>query len=64
VATVVHGDFERDDVKAASNLTKHAISFEEAATVFADPKVLVFTDGGDDGRLVALGFLPGPQDTG
>ena len=29
--------FEWDDEKAAENLTKHAISFSEASTVFADP---------------------------
>ena len=28
--------FEWDDVKAAFNLTKHGISFEEACTVFED----------------------------
>ena len=29
--------FEWDQRKAASNRTKHGISFEEAATVFGDP---------------------------
>lgn len=29
--------FEWDDEKAASNLAKHGVSFEEAETVFADP---------------------------
>ena len=29
--------FEWDDDKAASNLEKHGVSFEEAATVFRDP---------------------------
>jgi uncharacterized DUF497 family protein len=56
VATVVYGDFEWDDTKAASNLTKHAISFWEAATVFADPNVLVLDDGGGAKQLVALGL--------
>ncbi|HEX9296621.1 MAG TPA: BrnT family toxin [Polyangiaceae bacterium] len=54
VATVVHGDFEWDAAKAASNLTKHDVSFEEAATVFADPNVLLLDDGAE--RLVALGL--------
>ncbi len=30
MATVVFGDFEWDDRKAASNLKKHGVSFEEA----------------------------------
>jgi uncharacterized DUF497 family protein len=30
VTTVVHGDFEWDDDKAASNRVKHGVSFEEA----------------------------------
>ena len=29
--------FEWDDEKAASNLAKHGVSFDEAETVFADP---------------------------
>ena len=29
--------FEWDPDKAASNLAKHGVSFDEAATVFADP---------------------------
>jgi len=30
-------EFEWDDRKAAKNLRKHGVSFEEAATVFGDP---------------------------
>lgn len=30
-------NFEWDRTKAASNLRKHAVSFEEASTVFGDP---------------------------
>jgi uncharacterized DUF497 family protein len=33
MATVVEGDFEWDSAKAASNITKHGVSFFEAATV-------------------------------
>ncbi len=36
--------FEWDRAKAAANLLKHEVSFEEAATVFADPQGL---DGPD-----------------
>jgi uncharacterized DUF497 family protein len=30
-------EFEWDQQKAAANLAKHKVPFEEAATVFADP---------------------------
>ena len=36
--------FEWDPVKAASNLRKHGVSFEEATTVFGDPLALSFED--------------------
>lgn len=32
--------FEWDAVKAASNITKHGVSFEEATEVFYDPNAL------------------------
>ena len=33
--------FEWDDVKAASNLEKHGVSFEEAAQIWDDPNLMV-----------------------
>ena len=36
--------FEWDQKKAASNLKKHDVSFEEASTVFKDPLATVFDD--------------------
>ena len=36
--------FEWDDDKAASNLEKHGVSFEEVATVCRDPFALLFDD--------------------
>jgi len=36
--------FEWDDAKAQSNLAKHGVSFEEAASVFGDPLALTFPD--------------------
>lgn len=36
--------FELDVEKAASNVDKHEVSFEEAATVFRDPFALIFDD--------------------
>ncbi|HUY94160.1 MAG TPA: BrnT family toxin [Terracidiphilus sp.] len=44
--------------KAASNLAKHGISFEEAATVFRDPLLLVIPDlahSQEEERWIALG---------
>lgn len=37
-------NFEWDSEKAASNLRKHGISFDEAVTVFGDPLALTFSD--------------------
>jgi uncharacterized DUF497 family protein len=36
--------FEWDEDKAASNRRKHGVSFEEAASVFADPLAAIFDD--------------------
>lgn len=36
--------FEWDEAKAASNLAKHGVSFEEALTVFDDPLAAIFDD--------------------
>ena len=55
MATIVDGDFEWDAAKAASNLAKHAVSFPEAATVFADPLAVYLDDGAAIGRMVVIG---------
>jgi uncharacterized DUF497 family protein len=55
VATIVDGDFEWDDDKAASNLAKHGVSFPEAATVFADPAAVYLDDGSGASRVVVIG---------
>lgn len=50
--------FEWDDTKAASNLAKHGLSFEEAITVFDDPRALLAADGkhsGGEDRYLAIG---------
>lgn len=39
--------YEWDQEKAASNLEKHEVSFEEAATVFDDPLYIDFYDPDD-----------------
>jgi uncharacterized protein len=36
--------FEWDERKAASNLKKHGVSFDEAVTVFADMQAITFAD--------------------
>lgn len=36
--------FEWDDTKAASNLRKHRVSFDEAITVFGDVRAVTFSD--------------------
>jgi uncharacterized protein len=37
-------EFDSDPVKAAINLKKHKVSFEEAASVFGDPMAYTFPD--------------------
>lgn len=37
-------EFEWDSRKAASNLRRHGVSFEEAIGVFADPLAKIFDD--------------------
>ncbi|HEY9619394.1 MAG TPA: BrnT family toxin [Crinalium sp.] len=50
--------FEWDDNKAASNLAKHEVSFEEAKTVFDDPLYVDFYDpdhSEDEERYLIVG---------
>lgn len=53
--TIIDGDFEWDEAKAAANVAKHGISFPEAATVFADPLSIYLDDGAERGRMVVIG---------
>jgi uncharacterized protein len=51
--------FEWDSPKAAANVKKHRVSFDEAVTVFYDPLAATFADpdhSDDEGRLVAVGY--------
>lgn len=51
-------EFEWDPLKATSNIKKHSVGFEEAATVFGDPLSLTISDmdhSGDEQRFVLLG---------
>jgi uncharacterized DUF497 family protein len=43
-------DFEWDGAKAAANLAKHGISFEQARYVFDDPFAIDFVDDREDLR--------------
>ena len=48
-------------LKALANLKKHGVSFEEAATVFADPNGLDYDDiehSESELRSVRIGFSP------
>jgi len=50
--------FEWDPEKAGNNLLKHAVSFEEAASVFFDPLSVTISDPAhslDENRNVILG---------
>jgi uncharacterized DUF497 family protein len=51
--------FEWDPKKAAANLKKHGVSFQEAATVFGDPLAVTFQDpdhSEDEERQVTFGL--------
>jgi hypothetical protein len=38
------GEFEWDDAKAAANLAKHGVSFEQARAAFGDAFAIDFVD--------------------
>ena len=51
-------EFHWDTKKAASNVRKHGVSFQEAGTVFGDPMALTFDDPDHskaERRLLTLG---------
>jgi hypothetical protein len=69
-------EFEWDSTKAAANLKKHGIAFEEALTVFTDPLARIIDDADHsngehrelivghsvDGRLLIVNFTErGPR---
>lgn len=49
-------NFTWDRRKAASNVKKHGVDFDEAATIFADPLALAIDDALDPGRMLLLGL--------
>ena len=51
--------FDWDPDKAAKNLEKHGVSFEEAKTVFYDDRAVLFDDSNhsqDEDRFLILGI--------
>lgn len=56
--TVVHGDFEWDEAKAASNVAKHGVRFEEAALAMKDPFSQDFDDSLRPENLITLAASP------
>ena len=54
----MHMDIEWDPDKAASNLTKHGVGFDEAATALLDPNALAQEDPAaeSESRWVLIGM--------
>jgi uncharacterized DUF497 family protein len=53
-------EFEWDDAKAAANLAKHGVSFEQARDAFDDPFAIDFVDDREDYgelRLILIGMV-------
>ena len=51
--------FEWDETKAAQNLIRHGVSFEEATTVFGDPLSDTFNDPAhpaEENRFIIIGL--------
>ena len=51
-------EFEWDPKKAAGNLAKHGVSFQEATTVFDDPLSVTVPDpdhSGEENRFIIVG---------
>jgi uncharacterized DUF497 family protein len=52
-------NFEWDTKKACMNVIKHKVTFEEAATIFKDPKALTMYDkehSDNEDRWITMGF--------
>jgi uncharacterized protein len=57
-------EFEWDEIKAAINLNKHGINFEEAKTVFYNPLAVIFDDekhSQDERREIIIGHSQNNQ---
>jgi len=52
-------EYEWDEEKAAQNLTKHGVSFDEAIEVFSDPNAIEFVDDShslNETRMICIGY--------
>ena len=52
-------DFDWDSDKAAENVAKHGVTFEEAASIFSDPLAITFPDpdhSRDEERILTFGM--------
>jgi uncharacterized DUF497 family protein len=52
-------DFEWDEQKAKTNKAKHKVDFEEAVSIFADPRSVTFFDPAyseDEDRFITIGM--------
>ncbi len=54
--TEIAGEFEWDRRKAATNLTKHGVSFVEATEAFEDANAITAPDKEIPGRFVLIGL--------
>jgi hypothetical protein len=57
-------EIEWDSAKAANNLRKHGVSFEEASSVFYDPLAVTGADpdhSEGEERLITFGMSPAGQ---
>jgi uncharacterized protein len=54
-------EFEWDEAKAAGNLEKHRISFEDAIGIFEGPVLESRTDRGAEERYRAIGVVEGRE---
>jgi hypothetical protein len=51
-------NFEWDESKAASHISKHGVSFDEATTIFGDPLAITFPDpmhSAEEDRFLTFG---------
>ena len=56
--TIVHGDFEWDADKAEQNVSKHRVTFEQAALAMRDRMAIDFDDLVEPENIVTLAASP------
>ena len=58
MSTVVSGNYEWDSAKAAINIAKHGVSFDEAAVALDDENEVTFEDATHPDRALSLVMSP------